>query len=251
MARNYDDQGLIRRYLLNQLTAEEQERIEQRLLTENEVFEELEIAEDELIDDYLSEKLSPAARKTFEENFLGTRDRQQKVQFARSLSRFVRANEKFEKTSVLSTPYLRTTHNWALPVAAVVAGIVVSAGIFWFSHRHTPSPPALATFTLTISAPTRGEGPPANKVTVPLNTSVRLLLELPETAKRATRYRLELLTPTGQIQTLHTAAQDGKSVFIELPAGRLSPGLHALNVYVVNPDKTEQRIRGSYLFTVE
>ncbi|HEV7799236.1 MAG TPA: hypothetical protein VGO73_13840, partial [Pyrinomonadaceae bacterium] len=58
MARNHHDKNAVRQYLLRQLSDGDQRTIEQRLLTEDDLFEELEIAEDELIDEYLAEELS-------------------------------------------------------------------------------------------------------------------------------------------------------------------------------------------------
>lgn len=86
MALN-DHQSTIRRYLLRQLTDDAQERIEQRLLTEEDVFEEVEIAEDELIDEYLAETLSQEERQTFERDFLANPERRQKLRFAKALRR--------------------------------------------------------------------------------------------------------------------------------------------------------------------
>ena len=251
MAWNNDDQSLIRKYLLNQLTGEQQQQFEQRLLTDDGVFEELEIAEDELIDEFLSEKLSEDERVRFEQYFLAMPERQQKVRFSRTLSRYVRANEKLDDASALSGPHFGTTNNWALPIAAAVAVIVIVAGIFWFSRPRNPSAPTLATFTLTLSTQTRGEGPPATKARVPLNADVRLRLVLPEPANPAMRYRVESLTPSGDTQTLPKVGQDGHSVIVDIPGGQLSRGEYALNVYAIQPDDTEERLRGSYLFTVD
>lgn len=89
MARNYDDQETIRQYLLRELDDEHQQRIEKRLITEEDLFEELDIVEDELIDDYLAEKLSDDERKRFERGFLVTPDRNQKLRFARALRRHI------------------------------------------------------------------------------------------------------------------------------------------------------------------
>lgn len=251
MAQNHGDQATIRQYLLGKLTDDSQQKVEQRLLTEDDLFEELGIAEAELIDEYHAKKLSNDERERFEQYFLATPERQQKVRFSRTLSRYVRANEKLDDASALSRPHFGTTHNWALPIAAAVAVIVIVAGIFWFSRPRNPSAPTLATFTLTLSTQTRGEGPPATKVRVPLNADVRLRLVLPEPANPAMRYRVESLTPSGDTQTLPKVGQDGHSVIVDIPGGQLSHGEYALNVYAIQPDDTEERLRGSYLFTAD
>lgn len=87
MARNHNDQNAVRQYLLRQLSDDEQQIIEQRLLTEDDLFEELEIAEDELIDGYVAEQLSDDDRRKFEQNFLVAPERKQKLRFAEALKR--------------------------------------------------------------------------------------------------------------------------------------------------------------------
>lgn len=250
MAQNHGDQATIRQYLLGKLTGDSQQKVEERLLTEDDLFEELEIAEDELIDEYLAEKLSEDERERFEQNFLATPERQQKVRFSRSLNRYVRTIESQEKATPPFGWHFWSTQNWALPAAAAIAVIVIVAGIFLFSRQRTP--PTIATLTLTISASTRGEGVQATKVTLPLNADVlRLRLKLPETSNPARRYRVELLSENSETETLPTVGQDEQSVVVEIPAAQLSRGRYALNVYVIKPDGSEERIRGSYLLTVD
>jgi uncharacterized coiled-coil protein SlyX len=65
---------LIRRYLLAALTEEERERVEARLMVE-----------DELVDEYLDQVLTPRERQRFEETFLGAPERQHKLRFAKAL----------------------------------------------------------------------------------------------------------------------------------------------------------------------
>src|SRR5712691_2895205 len=87
MARNHNDQNAVRQYLLRQLSDDEQRTIEQRLLSEDDLFEELEIAEDELIDEFLARKLSEEEHKTVERIFLASPERKRKLRFAEALRR--------------------------------------------------------------------------------------------------------------------------------------------------------------------
>jgi hypothetical protein len=250
MARQYNNQGIIRLYLLGQLTDEEKrQEIEQRLLSDQEFFEELEVAEEELIDDYLAGQLTEDERGRFEQYFHANPERRQKLRFARSLNRYVRTVGSRQNIRAPFWSHFLGTKNWVLP-AATIAVIVIVASIFLFSRQRTPS--TIATLTLTISATTRGEGTQATKVTLPLNADVlRLRLKLPETSNPARRYRVELLRENGETETLPTAGQDGQSVVVEIPAAHLSRGQYALNVFVAKPNGTNERINGSYYFTVE
>jgi CHAT domain-containing protein len=89
MTRKDHQQSAVRRYLLKQLSGEEQSALEARLLTEDDFFTELEIVEDELIDDYLANELSRDERKRFEEHFLTTPERESKLSSARAMKRYL------------------------------------------------------------------------------------------------------------------------------------------------------------------
>ena len=250
MARNYSDQNTIRQYLLGELDSNEQQGIEMRLLAEDDLLEELEITEDELIDEYLADKLSGHDREKFEQNFLATPERQQKVRFSRSLRRYVRANQSQEDSTSSRSPFW-PIHNRALSAAFAVAVIVILGGIFW-SLRYPSSSPTYATLNLVRSTSNRAEPTQVAKITLPLNADkLRLRMALPETAEPGARHRVELLKENRETQALSAIGQDEKSVTAEIPAAQLSRGQYALNLYVIKPDGTEQRIRGSYFFTVE
>jgi hypothetical protein len=88
MAGNNDERGAVRLYLLGQLTDEQQQQFEQRLILEDQLLEELEIEEDELNDQYLAGQLTDDERRRFEQSFLATPERNQKLSFARALSRY-------------------------------------------------------------------------------------------------------------------------------------------------------------------
>ena len=95
MTRNNLQQTAVRRYLLKQLSGEEQSALEERLLTEDEpssdddLFTEVEIVEDELINEYLAHELSQDERKRFEEHFLTTPEREAKLRTAQAMKRYL------------------------------------------------------------------------------------------------------------------------------------------------------------------
>ena len=88
MARQQYDQKSIRRYLLKQLSDAEQQEVALRLLTDDDFSTELEIAEDELIDQYLAGELSRNDRISFEQNFLTSPERAGKLKSAQALQRY-------------------------------------------------------------------------------------------------------------------------------------------------------------------
>src|ERR1051325_3474947 len=92
MTLHSTDQTIIKQYLLGELSDDAQrQQVEQRLLTDDDFFQELEISEDELIDQYLAGTLTPAERRNFESHFLAAPERRRKLGFARALSKYVGA----------------------------------------------------------------------------------------------------------------------------------------------------------------
>ncbi|HSB10807.1 MAG TPA: hypothetical protein VLM38_15065, partial [Blastocatellia bacterium] len=96
MNQEGNDDGDLRRYLLGELNEAEQQRLEERLLTERELFDLLPVIEDELVDDYLGGQLSSDERGRFESYFVSTPDRRRKLSFAMALRRYVTAEGETE-----------------------------------------------------------------------------------------------------------------------------------------------------------
>src|SRR6185369_16284780 len=148
-------QQLLRRYLLGDpLEAERRRAIEERLLTDDNFSEQIEIIEDELIDEYLGEELSSDERVQFEHNFLSTTERRQKFSVARSLNRYAAANTSTNaattndvdpnptKIRAQGKPIVKPAlpSVWSRSPATVYVGlaaalvIVILAGLLWRSY---------------------------------------------------------------------------------------------------------------------
>lgn len=80
----------IRNYLLGNITIEEErEKIEKRLLLDDDFIEEYSIEESELVQDYADGPLSEAEQENFERNYLVSEERWKKVKFARAFRQYV------------------------------------------------------------------------------------------------------------------------------------------------------------------
>ena len=262
MTLNHNDLIMIRQYLLGQLEEGQQQIIEQRLLTEDDLFEELEVTEDELSDEYVADELTPVDRKQFEQYFLSTPERRRELRFATDLRQYVakkpvrvEAPERF-----VSPPGLRpqrTPPAWLgqtqlFRIAAIAAFVVVIAGGLWFTRVDRHPPTSYATFTLTISNNNRADGGQATEINLPFAAdAVRLYLKLPGALDQAARFRVELLKDSGETINIERVARVEQAAVIELPAAQLSRGQYALKLYVVKSDGTEQRVNGSYFLSVK
>lgn len=74
----------IRRYLLGELSEEEREQVEQRLMSDDDLYQQLLLAEDELIDEYVTGTLPERDRARFG-HFLRSPELQQDVRFTVAL----------------------------------------------------------------------------------------------------------------------------------------------------------------------
>jgi anti-sigma factor RsiW len=87
MKQRADSEKLMIRYLLGDVPEDEQIRIEERFFTDDEYFEQLLALEDDLIDDYVNGELTDREREQFEEYFLASPARRQRVEFAKTFMR--------------------------------------------------------------------------------------------------------------------------------------------------------------------
>jgi hypothetical protein len=86
-----EDKQLLIRYLLGDLNEGELEQVEERYFTNNDFYTQLLVTEDELIDSYMLEELSPDDRERFEQAYLTSPHRLKKVEANRTLLNLIAA----------------------------------------------------------------------------------------------------------------------------------------------------------------
>lgn len=125
----------LRKYLLGNASVEEQEKIDHWLMSEEQAYDLLEAAEDDLIDDALSGRLPERDLRLFNDHFLAAPERQRKFQFSRSFRRAVEAAPK-RATVVEASPARFTLldvfrYRPAFAYAASALMVVLLAGSGW------------------------------------------------------------------------------------------------------------------------
>ena len=95
------DESLLVKYLLGDLSPEEQVQIEDRAFADPDYLIVLEAVEVDLIDAYVGGDLSRAERRRFELQFLVSPERRKKVAFARDLARVAATACKSSKPVVV------------------------------------------------------------------------------------------------------------------------------------------------------
>ncbi|MBV9926993.1 MAG: hypothetical protein JOZ96_18390 [Acidobacteria bacterium] len=86
-----EEESLLRRYLLGELDEGDQESVEERFITDRGFNERVLVAEDELVEDYLSGGLSEAEKASFVRHFLSTPNQRRKVRLAGAIKKYMAA----------------------------------------------------------------------------------------------------------------------------------------------------------------
>jgi hypothetical protein len=240
MALNNNDQARVREYLLGRLSHEEEEKIEERLMVDDEFFEVLEISKGEILEEYSAGELSQTDRKSFEEGYLASPEGRKRFTFSVALDRL-----RQRKPEPAPMPAhvglfdrLRAYFNWHRLILAAGSAAVVLAMIATYVVRR---PPVFVSVDLTSNVANRAPGARQyHRLTVPANTDeVRFSLQLPQSATPRSGYVVELDNQT-DITTFTPLSQSGNSILVAIPAKQLTPGLYALRLQAQLSDGTSQ-----------
>jgi hypothetical protein len=251
MVLGNSDQTTVREYLLGHLNDVEQEQIEQRLMVEDDLFEELEISKGELIEEYRAGELAAQEKAWFERHFLASPEGQQRYTLAIALGRIkpqpVAQQQSVGPTFLERLVSLFKQPRWAIAtmapaLVAVVVAVVLLSG------------PAGQTFvgpTLANNVINRESGPLPTRVTLPANTAqLKLRLMLPQPSTPAARYQAKLDDRTNEKQ-IDVVESDTDSVTVLIPVKLLPQGEYSVTLLRVNSDSSSQPIPGYYFFNIE
>lgn len=253
------DRQTLRQYLLGQLEDADLSHVEERLMSDSKVYEEVLILEDELIDQYVRDQMTPTDRAKFLNYFLRTTEHQQKVRFARALSKYVDAAEPEETQNVSPVdqewfdPSEDTSHNvrppstrrsfpwWPLPTAAytyasVAILLVLIAGVSWIVIRglRSAGPGRVFEATLTPSEVLREGGGAIQTISIPSGTDT-LRLDLVLSDDHSSDYQVNLVASDGSSvwtrDHLSSKEAAGRKVLnVDLPAKDLKPDTYRIKL---------------------
>jgi hypothetical protein len=119
MAADLNNEKLIARYLLGDLPEEQQVAIEDRAFADKDYLALVTAVENDLIDEYVRQELSPTERQQFERQFLASAERRKRVEFAKVLARVP------ERTVVSET----AKWSWRDSLYALISGLNPAAKI--------------------------------------------------------------------------------------------------------------------------
>jgi hypothetical protein len=237
----------MKQYLLGKLPPESLTPLEERLLSNGDFYEQLLITEDDLVDDYLADRLSGPERERFEAHFMISPERRQKVRFGKALRRYILAEgvrtsaPELSQGSSAVDKHLRSKRSFVFwpfklsPVLALSFMITVCLVLFAVSWKVFRGPSFRATvekqsqkptIIALVSGSTRSEGVTPRVSIPPGVDSVQLQLELKRNDYQT--YRAELLSDASVLATSEPMKPEGNGgrsvIHLALPAHVLKPG---------------------------
>src|SRR5438552_17421442 len=140
MAQQFFDDARIRKYLLGDITQEDQEQIEQRLLIDEEFGEKLSMARTEMVDAYVAADLSAKEREKFEKHFLSTPEHVQTVKIARALNRRLEERSRDYARRDIAASKIQTPYDFRhlKAIISLTAGaiLLVTGFVVWKVVKH-------------------------------------------------------------------------------------------------------------------
>lgn len=120
-------------YFLGELTEEEVIRLEDEYLGDDAKLAQLREAENDLLDDYVNDWLPPKVRKSFEENYLNSPFRRQRLEFAKSLAEYL-PNESVQSVEKKAFAWRDIFSLWKIGTAFASIMLLLLGG-FWLMQN--------------------------------------------------------------------------------------------------------------------
>lgn len=243
--------------------------VEERLLTDDDFYQELLIIEDELIDQYLAGELTDSDKRSFEGHFLMPLERREKLRFARNLNKYVRRakDENFVVVApvvepvqpVIRVPFERPRKSfwplsWKPPILlyslAASLLVLVSAAILIVRNPNVPQPGTGKVLAVElVPGLSRSDGE-MKQVTVPADTgTVQLQLRIPNGLAKQV-YRAILQTSDGRElfrqDDIRRDPASNDRVICPIPANLLKPSDYNLKLSGINQQREYEDIAHYY-----
>lgn len=204
-------------YLLGTLAADRRTELEERILCDGEVYEELLVNEEELIDQYVAGSLSNLEKQQFETHFLITAERQKNLRFGRLLKKYFNSHPSLALPSAPMAVEERSPAKRSFPLnlasfgrvpalafSAVVLLCLCMALCYWIISRRPAANMAQQTASRTVvvtlvPGSTRSSGNTQRVSMPPEGVDVQIELEVANTSFR--NYKSELFRESQPVVT--------------------------------------------------
>lgn len=232
--------------------SESQEQFEERLLTDENLLEELSIVEDQLVHDYLTGTLSESEREKFENRFLATDAGKQELQFFEAFNNYFANLPAAERRMPLPRSWKRFLPSFLrgespiLRISFATAIIIlVSIGLFVVLRNRSQERGTVFTATLTPGQVKAIGGREMTVVELPPGTDL-VTLQLTIGEANPPSYHVSLFTDKGEEVFTEDGLQAeftpmGKFVSVNVPSSILSRGDYRLKLAArISDDKLEE-----------
>jgi hypothetical protein len=244
----------LRQYLLGQGSEDERATTEERYFADEQVLDDLELAEEDLIEDYLAGDLSAEDRESFERVYLSTPGHRRRVDLVRRLTAISSASTQgaAETTAPRAAATVLTfpRRRWAVYAGlAAAASVLITAGVVWMRSAQVddggrvaqapaisapespgvapaPPTPAPVLFAVALSPiQVRGAAESAAVVIPPGTDLLELRLEGESVARPPDGWRVSVRTVAGESiwegADVGGDAPSGVVARVRIPASRL------------------------------
>lgn len=267
--------ALLREFLLGKVNEEQRERIEDLFLTDSQAREKVLAAEQDLIEDYLEESLTPADKELFLARYGHTPAQQRQLKIHKSIKDWaLRESAATQAAPARSSAWtrfferFRTNPTLVIPVVVTAMILIVVALVWWTSRKEQQAlqqelaqlnnPASLREVPANMSqldvSPIGGRGVDQEnelkKTTGVQIVELRLLWIHPE---RYSSYRIEIVrVGDGDDSFIIPPVQaEADRIRIRLPAPRLRRGHYRIDVSGINPDGSTGATEGYSLAVSE
>jgi hypothetical protein len=211
-------------YLLGSLNDSRRGQLEERLLSDGELFEELLISEDELVDQYVAGRLTDREKRQFELHFLITDDRQRKFQFGRTFNKYLEVNDNSKSAAADARhpePFPNQPAFWSIrrPIIAFSVVALLCFGIlaaYWIVARREAGSVGAIHVVALVPGGARSPGVGLPRIQIPEGTTtLEIHLAVPEL--KFDKYMAELRshqTGVSEVQSVKTHEDSGKKSVI-------------------------------------
>lgn len=174
MKHTLEEDTLLKKFLLGELSHVERGEVEERLFADPEYFTRFRAAEDELTDEYLYGDLDAAERERFETYFLSTPERRESLRVAMALKQYIAKNAHAPAAELTDTaaradaaraprPEKRSFFDFlrapALRFSLAAAAVLIAAAGLWLllrtTRRDRPDPALQANTSAPRPTPTQ------------------------------------------------------------------------------------------------
>lgn len=216
-----------RAYFLGELTEEESAHLENEFLGDDAKFALLQAAENDLLDDYTNNRLSPTQAKLFEKNYLNSPFRQNRLDFSKTLlNYFQNESEPVQVVKDTQFAWARAFSFWKIGVAFAGLILLLSSGLWLIAKlNQTPkneivsgnAPELQSVITPTVS-------PQATPMISPTPTVEKTPDKQANKQVSPTPTPKNPAPPTPTIEKTPTAPKPNQTVVLALSTGGLRDG---------------------------